>query len=144
MTTEPSLDTLLLTPQTQDSKWILASAIHQDERPLQGELGLLDWRIRGLVSKFLKLGKVSGKVGEVAYLPFEHHGQLRHLLLLGLGPKSSAPNTKAVEDGLVESVRKMGFSKLVVSRSGFPFIDVAHLRKRLLTGNSPIEVEAAK
>lgn len=69
---------------------VLVATIHEDERPLQGLAGLLDWRLRGAISQFVRRGVVTGKTGEVVYLPWQLAGRaeserLRHVLLLGVG-----------------------------------------------------------
>src|SRR4051812_21066827 len=57
----------------------------QNERPLRGLAGLLDWRFEGAISQVLRAGFVTGKPGECAYLPIQRNGKTFHLFLGGGG-----------------------------------------------------------
>ena len=49
----------------------ILALIPEDERPLRGDAGLVDWRLCGLISKHLRSGYVTGQLGEaVCQLPF--------------------------------------------------------------------------
>jgi hypothetical protein len=58
-----------------------------DERPLQGLAGLVDWRLRGALSRWLVSGFASGAWGErVIYPSVDRLGQAT-TLVLGLGTR---------------------------------------------------------
>ena len=62
--------------------------VPEDERPLRGDAGLVDWRLCGLISEQLRSGYVSGALGEAALLPGARPLSPSRLLLVGTG---SAP-----------------------------------------------------
>jgi len=47
---------------------------YENERPLQGLAGLLDWRFRGELSRAIQRGVLTGKSGECVYLPIRKPG----------------------------------------------------------------------
>lgn len=57
----------------------------ENDRPLRGEAGRIDWRLCGAVSELIERGVIHGAAGEAALLPT--FGRLRapRVLLLGLG-----------------------------------------------------------
>jgi hypothetical protein len=62
--------------------------VPEDERPLRGDAGLVDWRLCGLISEQLRSGYVSGQLGEAALLPGAKPLTPSRILLVGTG---SAP-----------------------------------------------------
>jgi hypothetical protein len=48
---------------------LLACAIWQDERPMRGVAGLLDWRLAGTLSQLERRGLLKGELGEVVFVP---------------------------------------------------------------------------
>jgi len=65
---------------------IVVVSCFENDRPLRGEAGRIDWRLCGAVSALLERGLFRGVAGEAALLP--SFGCLRapRVLLLGLGP----------------------------------------------------------
>jgi hypothetical protein len=57
----------------------------EDERPLQGLLGLVDWRIGGGLSALVRSGFCTGAAGEAVLLPGRRTLPMERLVLLGLG-----------------------------------------------------------
>ena len=57
----------------------------EDERPLRGDAGLVDWRLCGLISEQLRSGYVSGALGEAALLPGSRPLSPPRILLVGTG-----------------------------------------------------------
>jgi hypothetical protein len=64
---------------------LLVAGFFQDERPLRGACGLVDWRLNGMLSRFLKEGRMTGEWQETTLIP--SHGRVTPplILLLGLG-----------------------------------------------------------
>jgi Cytosol aminopeptidase family, N-terminal domain len=58
----------------------------EDERPLQGLAGLVDWRTGGSLSALLRRGFCTGAAGEAVLLPGRPTVPMDRLVLLGLGP----------------------------------------------------------
>lgn len=63
----------------------LVSGLFQDERPLKGSSGWIDWRLNGMLSGFLMEKRLTGDWNETTLIP--SHGRVipRMILLLGLG-----------------------------------------------------------
>jgi len=60
----------------------------EDERPLSGAIGLIDWRLSGFVSRLILRGRISGRAGESVLVPARPRLSFEKLFLLGLGPRS--------------------------------------------------------
>lgn len=65
--------------------------VPEDERPLCGDAGWVDWRLRGEISERLISGFVRGKPGEAALLPVRSAFGAKRLLLIGSGPSGALP-----------------------------------------------------
>src|SRR5262249_732244 len=48
---------------------LVACAIWEDERPMTGLAGLLDWRLAGRLSRLARDGFLAGTLGEVLFVP---------------------------------------------------------------------------
>lgn len=84
--------------------------IFEDERPLQGLAGLVDWRTGGSLSVLLRSGFCTGAAGEAVLLPGRRTVPMERLVLLGLGPsrgfdraaaEAAGERLVAVVEGLV-------------------------------------------
>ena len=60
--------------------------VPEDERPLRGDAGLVDWRLVGRVSSLVADGVYSGKIGDSTLLPGEGLIAAERVLLFGMGP----------------------------------------------------------
>jgi hypothetical protein len=67
----------------------LAVPIPEDERPLRGNAGFVDWRLGGELSRQLQSGFASGQTGEALLLPSQRPFAAARILLFGLGPAES-------------------------------------------------------
>jgi len=63
-----------------------AVAFFEDERPLRGAAGLLDWRLCGRVSRWLRAGMLSGRAGESFLTTPTKKLPFAKLYFYGLGP----------------------------------------------------------
>ena len=61
----------------------------EDVRPLKGRAGLVDWRLNGRLSKFIRDSKFQGTKGEALLMPTRGRIDSSELLLLGVGPKTT-------------------------------------------------------
>ena len=59
--------------------------VPEDERPLRGDAGLIDWRLCGLISEHLRSGYVTGQLGEAVLLPGDIPLSPARILLVGAG-----------------------------------------------------------
>jgi len=64
---------------------LLVTGFFQDERPLKGTSGLIDWRLNGMLSHLLKQGRMSGEWQESILIPSYGRVIPPLILLLGLG-----------------------------------------------------------
>ncbi|MCP4003283.1 MAG: hypothetical protein GY725_03725 [bacterium] len=62
--------------------------VPEDERPLRGDAGWIDWRLCGRISEQLRSGYVSGMPGEAALLPGGVPLHISRILLVGVGPSA--------------------------------------------------------
>jgi hypothetical protein len=65
----------------------LALPWFSDERPLRGVLGLVDWRMCGLVSRAVKAGRLRGTLDERVILPGRPKLAMDKVIVFGLGAK---------------------------------------------------------
>ena len=88
---------------------VVACSAWEDERPLRGVAGLLDWRMAGRLSMLAKSGFLTGKAGEVVLVPGRPKLPFEKVLVFGLGPRaafddevvrSTLVRLKATLDGL--------------------------------------------
>lgn len=64
----------------------LALPMFSDERPLGGVLGLVDWRLCGLLSRLLQARRIEGEFEEQVLLPGRPKLAIEKLFVFGLGP----------------------------------------------------------
>lgn len=69
----------------------------EDERPLQGVAGMVDWRLNGKLSKLIKNHRFEGKHGDALLMPAGGRIPAKELLLLGLGSKRDLTEHKVAE-----------------------------------------------
>jgi len=62
---------------------LLVAGFFQDERPLKGTSGLIDWRLNGTISHLVKGGRITGEWQETTLIP--SHGRVIPPLILFLG-----------------------------------------------------------
>lgn len=86
------LDPLQLWKQGQADGLILR--LHENERPLQGLSGRVDWEFHGALSRFLEGGFVSGALEERVLVPLRHRERKLQVLLWGSG-SAEAPGQRA-------------------------------------------------
>ena len=94
-----------------------------NERPLQGLAGLMDWRLRGALSKSIRSGAFDGHEGECVYYPFSKRGQAYHLFLAGAGHRTPYGRRGLVSDDVFRTVKKnllgLKFTSVGLSKSDF-------------------------
>jgi len=109
----------------------LLVTLYENERPLQGLAGLLDWKFHGAVQKFLKQKPSIGKLGECVYFPLRRNQDVFHLILVGCGtneePGKRPMPPKEVFQKLRSTLPKLGLSQIGLSRS-----DMGSLSKKEL------------
>lgn len=75
---------------------VFVSTFHQDERPLRGAAGLLDWRLCGRLSHLVHAGKLRGEKNEVVLVPTMGRMVFERILMVGAGPIASVDSASAL------------------------------------------------
>ncbi|MCM2277557.1 MAG: hypothetical protein NDJ89_05725 [Oligoflexia bacterium] len=101
----------------------LVVTFHENERPLQGLAGLMDWRFQGALSRNLRSGAITGAPGECAYFPFTRHGITYHLILAGAGSahrpgERHLPPAETIQ-ALKKNLASLKIPKVGISRRDF-------------------------
>jgi hypothetical protein len=93
---------------------ILVSGLFEDERPLQGATGWIDWRLNGKLSHFLLERRLTGAWKETTLIPSEGRVIPRMILILGLGRvrEYSYLRLRQLSPYLTETLRKMQTSSI--------------------------------
>jgi hypothetical protein len=92
----------------------------EDERPLQGLAGLVDWRMGGHLSALIRTGLCTGSMGEQVLLPGRRTLPMERLVLLGLGASDAFDRARAeaVGEGLVILVERLAPRDVLVAMPG--------------------------
>ncbi len=92
----------------------------EDERPLQGLAGLVDWRMGGQLSTLLRDGFFVGASTDVVLMPGRRTLPMQRLVLVGLGPSAEFDQAAAEATGerLVELVERLGPRDVLVAMPG--------------------------
>jgi hypothetical protein len=119
---------------------LLVTGFFQDERPLKGTSGLIDWRMNGTISPLVKEGKMTGEWQEATLIP--SHGRVIPplILLLGLGRVKdySTLRLRDLFPRLFETLRNLKSSKVCLSfpSNGKYNVDCGKSAEVLLEGMS--------
>lgn len=70
-----------------------------DEKPLKGAAGLMDWRMRGQISRLISEGRISGDKGESTLILPEYRISAKKILMAGLGDSSRFNESELKEAG---------------------------------------------
>lgn len=90
---------------------ILVLSFFEDERPLRGASGLVDWRMNGALSRQIMDGTASGREGESLLMSTDGRISAPRLLLFGLGD-SKAFDGRSFQGLLSQFVRTIAGLKL--------------------------------
>ncbi len=96
---------------------LLVTGFFQDERPLKGTCGLIDWRLNGTISHLVKDGRISGDWQETTLIPSQGRVIPPLILFLGLG-KIRDYSTLRLRDlfpRLFDTLRNLRSSKVCLS-----------------------------
>lgn len=102
---------------------VLVSTLASDERPPHGVTGLLDFRLAGRISRLIKAGFATGKVGEVLLLPGKPKLPFDKLLLFGIGKQAefNDPVFRGVVDKMLRTLEGLRARTAVVELPGRHF-----------------------
>ncbi len=96
---------------------LLVTGFFQDERPLKGTTGLIDWRMNGTISHLVKEGRINGEWQETTLIPSQGRVIPPLILFLGLG-KVRDYSTLRLRDlfpHLFDTLRDLRSSKVCLS-----------------------------
>jgi len=99
--------------------------ITEDERPLEGAAGFIDWRLGGALSRVLQSGFFVGTPGEKLLVPTDQKLPAPRLFAMGLGPRKGV-TPLGVEHALTAAatmVTKAGMKSVALSVSRVPQLD---------------------
>lgn len=99
---------------------VACCSIWEDEWPMLGLAGLVDWRLAGRLSDLAKKGFLTGKSDEVLMMPVRPQLPFEKLLVLGLGKKADFADdavTKAAKR-LLQTLEGLQIRKAVVELPG--------------------------
>ena len=88
---------------------VLVTGFFQDERPLKGSSGWIDWRFNGMLSQFLIENKLTGDWKETTLIPSQGRVAPKLILLLGLGrvKEYSYLRLRELSSHLLETLKKL-------------------------------------
>ena len=96
---------------------VLVTGFFKDERPLKGSSGWIDWRLNGMLSRFLMEKKLTGDWKETTLIPSQGRITPRMILLLGLGEvkEYSYLRLRELSPHLLETLKKLDASNVCLS-----------------------------
>ncbi|MFB3884352.1 MAG: M17 family peptidase N-terminal domain-containing protein [Thermodesulfobacteriota bacterium] len=112
------MDIILSTEKTDAQECdVLVTGFFQDERPLKGSSGWMDWRLNGLLSRFLIEKRLTGEWREKTLIPSQGRVMPRMILLLGLGKvrEYSYLRLREISPYIMEILRKLNASSFCFS-----------------------------
>jgi hypothetical protein len=99
---------------------IIVTGFFQDERPLKGSGGWVDWRLNGMLSRFLIEKRLTGDWKEVTLIVSQGRVMSPIILLIGLGlvKEYSYLRVRELSPFLLETLKKLNTSNICLS---FPY-----------------------
>lgn len=100
----------------------LCCFISEDDRPLSGAVGFLDWRLCGALSKILVSGFFVGAPGDKLLVPTEERISARRVFVVGLG-HTSAVTALGLEHALTQAagmLTRAGVESVALAFSTLP------------------------
>jgi len=95
----------------------LAIGFFQDERPLKGSSGWIDWRLNGMLSHFLIENRLTGDWRETTLIPSKGRVIPQMILLVGLGRVRdySYLRLRELSPHLLETLKNLNTSNICLS-----------------------------
>jgi Cytosol aminopeptidase family, N-terminal domain len=96
---------------------VLVTGFFKDERPLKGSTGWIDWRLNGVLSRFLMEKKLTGDWKETTLIPSQGRVMPRMILLLGLGEvkEYSYLRLRELPPHFLQTLKKLGVLNVCLS-----------------------------
>ncbi len=115
---------------------VAAAGVFEDERPLRGGAGRIDWRLCALISELASTGRITGCEGEAILIPDGGRLGAPRILLIGLGPRVAC-SLSVVEGAVRELTRRslsLGARTLALSPPGVDEDDFLRHAAAVLAG----------
>jgi hypothetical protein len=84
---------------------LVAVGFCEDERPLRGAAGLVDWRLCGALSRLIRARRTRGARGDAVLMPADGGLLAERVLALGLGPVAQCDQAAGL-DAVVEALAR--------------------------------------
>lgn len=99
---------------------VIAVTFFEDERPLRGTAGMVDWRLNGALSRLILNGTTCGKEGESLLLATNGRMSCSRLLMFGLGDSRQfdAKRFQLAMSTFVTTVARLRFSRIAIAIPG--------------------------
>lgn len=122
---------------TQDCQ-VLIIGFFENEKPLKGSSGWIDWRLNGILSRFLIEKKLTGEWKETTLIPSQGRISPNLILLLGLGKvkEYSYLRLRELSPYLLETLKKLEASMICLSLpyQGNTHVDCGKVAEVLIEG----------
>lgn len=81
----------------------------EEEKPVKGLAGLVDWRLNGKINRLIKLGNLSGRFRESMLMPSSGRLPCRRLCLFGLGSAGefNQPKIREASWFIMDTLRRL-------------------------------------
>lgn len=112
----------------------LVLTFFEDERPLRGTSGLVDWRLCGRLSALIAEQRITGRRGETTLLPPRPRLPFDRLMLYGLGA------SEEFDDGVCTDALQAIFDTLTALRSRTVLLVIPGRATGLLSAERAIDV----
>ena len=96
---------------------VIVSFIFEDQKPVRGAAALLDWRLRGLLTRNLLDGFICGEMGQRLMVLSDHRVSADWVMFLGGGGSQSLDTRKmeSLARQALETVYRAGFRRVAMA-----------------------------
>ena len=110
----------------------------QDERPLKGASGMVDWRMCGAISNMILSERISGEKGESILIAPSRKIKGKKILMIGLGISSEIDEEKIRKTGMevINKLANIGVRNFSIAMppKQFTSIEVSRMAAAILKG----------
>ena len=101
----------------------------EGDRPLRGLAGLIDWRMNGMLNRYVVQGRTTGAFQELVMMPGHHRLHYERILVLGLGGRRefSPERYRQATSFLLSRLRMLGSTSFTL---GLPGLDALRIPPR--------------
>jgi hypothetical protein len=101
----------------------------EGDRPLRGLAGLVDWRMNGMLNRYVVQGRTTGAFQELVMIPGHHRLRYQRILVLGLGGRRefSPERYRQSAEFLLSRLKMLGSVRFTL---GLPGLDALRIPPR--------------